>query len=856
MKIISKLSTNNIKYNKVTSIAIILTIAIATTLLLTIMTFFMGYREYLVKNLRLEDNWEAKISNIEYEKVSKISDNRIKEISITENLGITETRYSKGGYLVNIGLNAYDDNAFKNEYIKLKEGRLPENEDEIVISNKFIDWQDEIKNTGDKILLENLGEEKEYVIVGIAEKTNFDKITAEEVKYGAITRLNTNTLKNEEEVNVKILAHNVKEIYDIINDISKDIKLKRTSEKEYNNDLLTYELALAEGSDFQNSIYLIIGVCITIVGVTMIIMIYTIFNIEISKRHKQIGMLVSIGMTRKQAKKMISREVLILLVCAIPVGIILSAIIVGIMKNFLNDIQIYASNLLNISYATQNLIKFEAELLYKPIIITIITIAVMTYLATFKIVSKIGKKSEVETIRENATIKIKSKNIKTCKIIKKLFGNEGEIAYKNIKRNKKQHVITTISLMISVILYITATGIIKNIMPVMEKVDYNFIVDLASKEEIRDEELKKLQDTNLIENMYIKYTSSTEDVFLNIEKDKVSNEFLKKMEEQSERFWNFNVNEDFIQARLQIVSLSDETLKKYCLNLGIKELQDNECILINNIKEPKDDIQFTNLKTGDIVKITNQKEYTQEKEQEIIGHWKDKGITWTKPEIELYKKNLTIRGVTNNEMYEIKNNSSEIIIVTNQSTLTKIMDDVEQTVSAKSYIQTDNVNLFEKELMKIFPKDKYGKCYINMDDNYREYKYQKALLNVIIYGSISFIFMISISNVILIILNNINSREKEFACMKSIGMTQKQLNKMLFLEGVLYGINALIWGEIIGFAILEVLSNKIYEFILYINWKNILIITFIIYISIFTTIGICNKKMKKKNIMDSLKKDI
>lgn len=139
-----------------------------------------------------------------------------------------------------------------------------------------------------------------------------------------------------------------------------------------------------------------------------------------------------------------------MVITGIPLGVIIGTLGIRIVLKIINYLlpDIFGFPLALTTYPLFVII---------PIIFMIVTIIISAYLPA----KRASRVSPIEAIRLNDDIKIKSKKLKTPWIIRKLFGVEGEIAYKNTKRNKKKYRITIISLFISIVLFISFSSLLK-----------------------------------------------------------------------------------------------------------------------------------------------------------------------------------------------------------------------------------------------------------------------------------------------------------------------------------------------------------------------------------------------------------
>ena len=239
-------------YNKKMTIIMIICIIIVTMLIASVNILTLSYQDYIINLSRSMENWEASFSNVEFKNIKSIeNDENIKEVSIVQDMGTTEGSYSEALTEV-MHIKAYDLNALKNLKIELKEGRLPENTNEIII-NRNMNFE-----IGDKIEAK-IGENiYTFTIVGKLEKTDFDEFDF--VKFlktnGAITLLDRKNIADDEKVDVSILTNDISDIYMTTDRISELIN--KDSTVKYNDEILSYSLVAREGSNFEKSLNIII----------------------------------------------------------------------------------------------------------------------------------------------------------------------------------------------------------------------------------------------------------------------------------------------------------------------------------------------------------------------------------------------------------------------------------------------------------------------------------------------------------------------------------------------------------------------------------------------------------------------
>ena len=363
----------------------------------------------------------------------------------------------------------------KNMAVNLKEGRLPENDEEVIISEsiytnggvKFeigdilnLDISKRVNKSGEELTQREIKDEeakeslekkysKSYKIVGIMKRPAYGIEEYSAPGYTIITKMD-NIL---EKANIAIVYENIKDTRNITKDISK-LKGKNLNNKEeyetyLNKELLQFSGAALTGSTMSTVYYLAVIVMV-IVLVSSVFVIKNGFAISITERLKQYGMLASIGTTKKQIKKSVYFEGLTLGLIGIPIGIISGIIAIFILLKVVN--LILGEFLDGFS--------FNYSISISAIGISILIAAVTIFFSCISSARKASKVAPMDLIRSSDDIKLKSKKIRAPKVISKIFKVGGEIAYKNLKRSKKKYRATIISLVVSIVIFISISSFI------------------------------------------------------------------------------------------------------------------------------------------------------------------------------------------------------------------------------------------------------------------------------------------------------------------------------------------------------------------------------------------------------------
>lgn len=505
MNLLNKLTIKNLKLNKKRTIVTIIGIMLSVALITAVASMYSsGIKSLINFETREKGNFHTVFYDVPFSDIEKFKENRtIENINVTKNIGYAKID-SKNEYKPYAYIKAFTKDSLNNLSVKLVKGKLPENENEIVIPTHLETNGRLFLNVGDSITLnvgkrttfdgyelnqsnpyqpsdieENIGENitdttiKTYKIVGVIERpaTNVESYSAP--GYTFITYNDENKLSGNVDLYVRFTKDGVKDSYKTIaNILGVDEKLfkkvnnqegasnddmeeyqKQLDNSKYSNiDINSYLIAL-ETNPISNSgiggLGIVVGVVIGIIVFTSVFCIKNSFDISITEKIKQYGMLRSIGATKKQIKRNVFYEATILGIIGIPLGILL-----GFLASY---ILIIISNYYMADGFAEGL-KLEFAMSWLAILVAIILGIVTIYFSAFRSARRASKVSPIESIRNSANIKINAKKVKSPKIIKKIFGMGGEISFKNLKRNKKKYRTTVISLVVSVFVFIALSG--------------------------------------------------------------------------------------------------------------------------------------------------------------------------------------------------------------------------------------------------------------------------------------------------------------------------------------------------------------------------------------------------------------
>ena len=179
------------------------------------------------------------------------------------------------------------------------------------------------------------------------------------------------------------------------------------------------------------------------------------------------------------------------------------------------------------------------------------------------------------------------------------------------------------------------------------------------------------------------------------------------------------------------------------------------------------------------------------------------------------------------------------------------------TETGELYIDAEDPYKVEEHIEENFKDNNFSRIY-NIEDDVKQEKSMWLVIAIFLYGFITVISLIGITNIFNTITTNMELRQKEFANLKSIGMTKKEFNKMIRLESILYGAKSLIIGIPIGIGLSYLLykSFGITTQMKYMLPLNGIIISIIaVAILVGTIMKYSLNKINKQNIIETIRKD-
>lgn len=860
MNILNKLTIKNLKLNKKRTIVTIIGIILSVALICAVASMVSSFRESLIRfEINRDGNFHYAFSNIDSKTLKEIKNNRnFEKVYISKNIGYLKLDNSKNEDKPYAYLIAMNEVAMSNVSLNLIEGRFPTNDKEIVIprhlkTNGRVDYK-----VGDTITLYlgdrvsdgytlnqlnpyhkdeetfNIKDTKTFKIVGIVERPSTIIENYSAPGYTFITYLNEENYSGEYNVYLRYTKEALKNRYEItarllnvdpikyekyMTDLGslKESEIDEVEEKIIttphimNGYLISLETMSLKDSTMK-VLYMLSTIVIIIIIVSSVFCIKNSFDISITEKTKQYGMFRSIGATSKQIKKNVLYEAFILGIIGIPLGILCGLLASWILIKVCNYYLYGALNGTKLVFSTS----------FIAILISILLGSITIYFSALKSARRASKLSPMVAIRNSEDIKIKSKKLRTPKYINSLFGVGGVISYKNLKRNKKKYRTTVISIVVSVSVFIGLYYFMNMAFSTVDlevgKSDANITLRIGDNSKDKENNLNKIEQISLLDD---------------IERISFQKYLLGEVTDETLYTKEFDKIFGIKGSMISIFAIGDSEYRNYVKSLGLNYNDvKNTGILINNTigydEESMKDVEISvfNIKKNDRVNI------------------KINNIT----------HQMKISEVTKERPFGFSNTYSSGFIIVSDEYLKELDNDINY---GSLLIRSNNADTLQDNMEKILGDIDYSLD--NTDKNYRIIKGIYTLVAIFLYGFITVIALIGITNIFNTITTNMNLRRGEFAILKSIGMTSYEFNRLVNLETIFYSLKSLLIGIPLGIGISYLVylsfsqgnTELQYEF----PFGGVLIAIIAVFILVYVIMNYSIKKVNNQNIIEDIRNE-
>lgn len=845
MNIFHKITMESLKKSRTRTLVTIVGVILSAAMITSVATFAVSLQNYMINGAAVKyGNWHVAISNGDSSFLSEQrEDSRVESVVALKNIGYAPLEGGLNPDKPYLFVTGWSKEALKELPMKLISGRLPENSSEVLIPAHIaanggvnilvgdtlsLSVGDRIK--GDQKLSQHdaycVGEEtlvsqteKTYKVVGICQRPAIEEYAAP-----GYTLITTGDAVPSDSFTVFITLKNPYQVHSYIDSISDEYSYI------LNDDVLRF-MGLSGEKMITVLLYSIVGILIALVMLGSVFLIYNSFNISLNERMHQFGILMSVGATEKQLLNSVLFEGLCVGAVGIPLGIL-----VGI-PSIRFVLALVAKNFANAMYDTVPLaLVVSIPVLIGAAVISLITILISAYIPA----KKAARTPVMECIRQTNEVKVEGKAIKISKFAKRFYGLEEVLALKNFKRNKRRYRSIILSLTLSVVLFVTANSFgtyLKQIGEGSAMVSENYDICFYSRDMAEGDLFQLYDEIKTVEGVTkSSYQAlSTYSCVLNV--SDLPRTFLNEFGD----LIGYDGMSETVEVKLDVQFVENGVYENLLKGLGLSKTeytgQDQNMIMAGILplrwymqQQPMEFILPS--KNGEQTKnlrATFVKDYPDLLPSDP-GEWSGYSLMIIAP-------------------YEVK---PQFDALNNTAKPTKL----------GMTFQSQNPGRSTAEMKKIIEGANITPFY-NLYNLYEILEQNRNLSFVVNLFSVVFIAMITvigIANVFNTISTNVKLRRRELAMLRSVGMSDKDFNKMMCFECVLYGGRTMLWGLPLSGA----LSYLIYKgmvigggniaFIF--PWKSMTISVLGVLFIVFITMLYAINKIKKENIIDALRDDM
>ncbi|MCM1570168.1 MAG: ABC transporter permease [Roseburia sp.] len=789
MNVMKKVALQSVRQSKKRTVVTIIGVILATALLTAVANMAESLRASVIQYERdRSGDFHYLFQGVDKENLKYYENNRyIQRISYSAELGYAELVGSQNADKPYVYLQSFDKSGWKAAAFKLTDGRMPETEDEIVIARHIRTNGGVDIKIGDKLTLQvgnrvaddgsllkqnhpyMAGEEtlcdtteRTYRVVGIMERPSYTMEVYTAPGYTVVTGMAKKDAYRKQNLFVTYTREGLKKCESVTTG------LLGTSEDVFEHeDLIKWEL-MRFSDGIMALLYSMTAIALFIIIVTAVFCIRNSFAISLTEKLRLYGMLASVGATKRQRRKIVYYEAAFVGAIGIPIGV-LSGILATLV----------------IVCSTKGLMKsaMDADLKFViswPAIVLGSALAIVTlFVSASRTAGRAARLTPISAIRSNDTVKTGRRKLKSPAFLKKCFGIGGVIAYKNLKRAKVKYRTTVVSIIVSVAMVISMTTFMELVFKVndiyYDKYGYQLEVVLQDADALEEAyelaELPGVKEYNVVRHNF----------FLTA-RDKVpyTRDYLEYYEE--------SFSEETVA--IEIYSIGRKPYKEYCRKIGLSPEKAGSKAIVwagyqyfaknkrgNQIRHLGD---ITDYHPGDVI-------------EGFLYEFSEDAIT-----------SIEVAAQTNEFPIfcssEGKLNSISILVDDDwmdawwAKRTAMGWEDSQSRVLL--YLSTDDAGALESEIRN---EPGITNCVIyNREANYRQEKSMYMLVAVFLYGFMIVITLIGVTNIFNTVTTNMELRSREFAMLRSVGMTGGEFSHMMYLESLFYGAKALCIGILAG----------------------------------------------------------
>ena len=863
MNIVHKLTLRHLKANKgrsvVTTLGIMISVAMITAVFVALASFMQ-----LTADIDIQECGDkvAAIYNVTPDQLKTLrQDDRVEVGAAVDNA--LSFQLAEGGSTVQKTSSIYVSDPDNDKLMILGDysGNLPTKPDEIAVESELIETNHLDWKIGDTVTIptghrQQKDEEGEmFDTDGVSFSTNETFSYVEDKTYTITAILHHNVptysfyqiIAGMDTTNIQGMTANIKlkklgmDSYKVLEEIVGKAGFS-IDDCDINKSLMASHLAFGAGSQYGSLIPLL-GILLFLIIVASVSLIYNAFAMSLSERVRYLGMLASVGATKKQKRGSIYYEGFILGLIGIPLGILSGIVGIAVTLHIVGGKIISSGMLTNAS----NYYELSMRTVV-PVwsIIGILIFSVLTiFISAFIPARKASRIAPIDAIRQREEIAVKARSLRVPRIIRLIFGYEGELAYKNQKRNGRKGRVIIASMILSLALFLSVQyfcDLLTTSVSFENSIPYQIqmTTPYANKDELRNivQQSKGVKAFYSDSYEYFEISNDPKDTTLKelVQTKNLTEEGSRKIESKS-------------AVPVYVYYLDDDDFNALCGKNGLNAADyygDSDKFLL--MRQLRDD------KTGEAAFADS-----------IVGQSLD-----SYRELQALKEDdeatLAPAGIGGLIDYDADNSicrmaPSGIVLYIPQSTYVKNLNaDRKDYEFYRLAIETDTHAETYQDICDRLVQNEISASTGGYDvsDQQETMAATGFIMKVFLYGFIVLITLIIMANIVNTVSTGIALRRKEFAMLKSVGMTRKGFNKMIALESILYGIKSSIIGiplaVLLSYWMFRTSASTAAKFTL--NLPMYLLALAVLFALLVITMVYSVRKLKDDSIVETLKSEI
>lgn len=870
MNIVNKLTLRHLRQNKRRTLVTLIGVIISVAMLTGVATIAVSFMD-LLQRQEIADagEWHVLYKDVDSEQLAVIkNDEATKTLVISKDQGYALLDGSQNRFKPYLFIKAYNAHGFEQFPIELSAGRLPKAANEVVISeaiatnggvhfeigdqltldvgerytekevNRTLGQQDSLIIGDDGESVEQLIKEstESYTIVGTVKRPTWEPTWAP--GYTIITYIDEAMIGEDETVHATVVLKKVqRSLYAHAERLAEENNIEAV---QFNNGLLRYH-GVTNNDNLETTLYSLTAIIMVVIVVGSVSLIYNAFAISVSERSRHLGMLSSVGATRKQKRNSVFFEGMVIGLISIPIGVLCGLGGIGITFMFIN------ANIHGALGVNEKLMVAVTPLsIIIACAVSILTIFISTYIPA----RRASRISAIDAIRQATDVKLTGKAVRTSRLVRYLFGMEAEIGLKNLKRHKRRYQAVVFSLIISIVLFLSVSFIIDNLKKSLElsqtAINYDMQVHMnALDDETYDQLLGQI----------ISFDDVTE--YNEIELMRGTQAWIDETlipQQLKDRMYAGNIVEGKYPYRINIHALTDESFQAYARDIGadverLTSMEQLAAIVINKVTY--EDYELNKIIEAKAINVQE-------------GHWLDivgrnyfeTDDNWVEADVPVGK--IEIATLTEQFPMGIKAEGiGELELIVSENVMEQLKANADFIGTSRYlYLNSEDPLKTQQEIERL---SEMGNLYVyNVFKNRQQEQQMIMLMSVFTYGFIALITAICMANIFNTISTSISLRKREFAMLKSVGMTPKSFNKMLNYESIFYGMKSLLYGLPISLVVMYLIHRSMmnsfgYSFML--PWSSIIFVIVAVFAIVGSAMLYSGSKVKKENIIDALKQE-